>query len=219
VISKKKLGSAFGVASIAILAILCAGCGSSSNHNITQAQAQAISHEIATAVDNALSSAGGGSATAERAGHSALARVISNIHPDQLPGCTVTGTGETCNVPISYSGPCPDGGTISVSGDFSFTLDSSGDGKNTESLTVTPTNCGVESNLTVNGDPNIGLTTAISVTDYAIVYPVTLTETGGITYGPNPSGSCTLDVTDTVTPPTTCTVSGTLCGQTLSGSC
>jgi hypothetical protein len=217
-LSAKGLVSLCSVLAATSLAVVCAGCGSSSSsHTMSQAQAQAVSHEVVTAVEDALSSALGSPATS--VAHPSLATVVSDIHPDQSSGCTITATGETCNVPISYSGPCPDGGTISVSGDFNFTLDSSGSGKNTESLTITPTNCAVESNLTINGDPDITIGTQINFQGGQIEFPVTATEGGGVSYGPNPSGSCTLNVTLTVSSQTSCTVTGTVCGQPVSGSC
>jgi hypothetical protein len=86
-------------------------------------------------------------------------------------------------------------------------------------LVITPANCGVESSLTINGDPNVTIATQINFANNAVLFPVALREKGGISYGPHPSGSCTLDVTYTVNSPTSCTVTGTLCGQKLGGSC
>jgi hypothetical protein len=54
-------------------------------------------------------------------------------------------------------------------------------------------------------------------------YPITLTEAGGISYGPNPSGSCIVNVTisigNALNPVTSCTITGTICGQSVNGSC
>ena len=67
---------------------------------------------------------------------------------------TSSDNGPSCNIPLSYTGPCSDGGTISVSGDVSGTLDKSGDGSFSTQITITPTNCAV-SGTTFNGDPDI----------------------------------------------------------------
>ena len=200
------------------LAALSGGCGSSSSHNISQAQAQAIAQEFATAVQNALSSAAPSGANVEHGANPSLATVVNEIHPEQTSGCVSSANGTTCNIPVSYSGACPGGGTVGVSGDFDFTLNSSGDGSDTTTLTVTPTDCSV-SNLTINGDPNVTVATQIDFQGNDVLFPVTATESGGISYGPNPSGSCTLNVTYTINSETSCTVTGTICGQSVSGSC
>jgi len=192
------------------------GCGSSGgSHGISQAQAQAISQQVVTTVEAALSAA---FTPATRGAPTSLSTIVKTARAAQSFDCTPTANGETCNVPVSYTGTCPGGGTIGVSGDFNFTLDNSGDGSDNATLTVTPTNCSV-SNLTINGNPDITLATQLAFQADAPVYPITLTEGGGVTYGPNPSGSCTLNVTLTVTSQTNCTITGTLCGQSLSGSC
>jgi hypothetical protein len=218
-LSVHKFGFLGGILLLTTLLALCAACGSSSSHELSQAQAQAISHEVVTAAEAALSSAVPAAPAEERVAHPSLAKAVSGLQPDQLPGCTTSEGTTTCNWPVNYSGSCPDGGTISASGDFDFTLNSSGSGSDTSTFTITPTNCGVEPNLTINGNPNIQLSTTVNFANDQIVYPVTFAETGGISYGPNPSGSCSLNVTYTVSSSTSCTVSGTLCGQSLSGSC
>jgi len=215
--STKRLHTILGILFVAIVGLVSASCGGSSSQGISQAQAQAISHEIATAMADALTQ--GIPAESAHGAQGTLAAAVTDLQPEQLTGCTVTGSVETCTYPISFTGPCPDGGTVGVSGNLDLTLSSSGSGSDTESFTITPTNCGVGQNLTITGNPSIDVTTEITVASNQIVYPVTLTETGGVTYGPKPSGSCTLNVSYSVTPPNTCTVSGTICGRTLTGGC
>jgi len=208
--------SCSAIAAVTILSLVCAGCGTSSSHNLSPAQAQAVSQELTTALGAALStglSSGPADTTPPR-----LPAIVQNVHPSASSGCTITNTGESCNIPVTYSGPCPNGGTIGVTGDFIFTLDSSGNGSDNSTLTVTPTNCAV-SNTTINGDPNVTVAINLSFQNKALVYPATFTETGGISFGPNPSGSCTLNVNLSITSATTCTVTGSICGQSLSGSC
>jgi hypothetical protein len=203
----------FAVIFIAIL--LSAACGSSGSNGLSQAQAQAVSHEVVTAAEAALTSAVGSSAA--RGVQPTFSAFLMRPRADQLPDCTVSGDTESCNISVSYTGNCPGGGTIGVSGAFDFTL-TSGNGSDSSTLTVTPTNCSV-SNLTINGNPNVTLATQINFQNNEIEFPVTATEGGGVTYGPNPSGSCSMNVTLSITSATSCTVSGTVCGQSLSGTC
>src|SRR5208283_2020601 len=216
----KKLKALCCAAAITLLLAWCGGCGSSSSSKISQAQAQAISHEFVTAVESALSSAAPGDASLERSAQQNLSAVVGDIHPDQSSGCVTSASGTSCNIPVAYSGACPGGGTIGVSGAFDFTLNNSGDGSDSTTLTITPTNCSV-SNLTINGDPNVTVATEINFTGNQVQFPIAATEAGEISYGPNPSGSCTIKVSLTLnsTSQTGCTVTGTVCGQSVSGSC
>lgn len=218
-----KLVSLLSILVAACLLVLSVGCGSSSSHTMSAAQAQAVSQEFSTALQSALSTSLPSASSVRREPHPNLAAILANArhynaHPADSSGCTVTDNGESCNIPVTYSGSCPGGGTIGITGDFDFTLNSAGDGSDSSTLTITPTNCSV-SNLTINGNPSVTASTQINFADDAPTFPITLSETGGITYGPNPSGSCTLNVQYTVSSESSCTVSGTVCGQSVSGSC
>lgn len=197
------------------LVFLCTSCGNSNNSSISNAQAQAISQEFVTAAQSAMAGQfyGGGPGDA----HASLSKILHDARPESSSGCTVTSNGQTCNFPISYAGPCPSGGTISVSGDFNLTLNSSGTGSDSSTLTITPTNC-VVSDLTINGDPSVTLATTIGYTDGAFNFPVTMNESGGISYGPHPSGSCTVNLALTLQQ-NSCTVIGTACGHSVTGDC
>lgn len=205
------------IATLITLSFLGLACGGSShsNQNLSAAQAQAISQELFQALGSALTA---GLTPPGSAADASLPHAVQ--HAAALPSsdCTTTSTGESCNIPITYQGNCPNGGTIAVAGDFIFTLDNNGNGTDSSTLTVTPTNCAV-SNVTFNGDPNVTVATQFSMQNNALAYPDTFTESGGISYGPNPSGSCTMNVKLTVSSATTCSVSGTVCGQSVNGSC
>jgi hypothetical protein len=202
------------MAVVALLPLLSSSCGSSSN-NISNEQAQAISQELVTAVQSAITGQfyGGGPGAA----HASLSNLIREARPASTSGCTPTSNGQMCNFPISYTGTCPSGGTISVSGDFNLTLNGSGTGSDSSTLTITPTNC-VVSNLTVNGDPSVTLATTIGYTNGIFNFPVTMNESGGISYGPHPSGSCTVTVSLTLQQ-NSCSISGKVCGHSVTGSC
>jgi hypothetical protein len=198
----------------------CGGGSSSMNQNLSAAQAQAVSQEFATAAEAALQASVTGSAQRNRRtfGEIFSAGASRGAVPDTTGSCVTSANGTSCNYPVSYSGNCPQGGTIGVSGDFDFTLNNSGDGSDSSNLTITPTGCEV-SNETINGNPNVTFAVQLSFQNNALVYPVTLTESGGISYGPNPSGSCSVNATLTIASSLACTVSGTICGQALSGDC
>ena len=209
----------------ATLSILLVGCGSSSNpamsnNSMSPAQAQAVTHQVVQALTQSLTTVV--SSTAPATGHKSLAPVVSDIHPDTSSGCTSTSAGFTCNWPISLpddSCSGPSGGTISVTGDVSGILSNNQSGSVNGQFTVMPTNCSV-SNLIINGDPSIDLTGQINFdANLNPAFPIVFTETGGISYGPNPSGSCQLNATYTINSSLACTASGTVCGQSVSGSC
>jgi hypothetical protein len=201
--------------------LFCTGCGgdSSSSQNISQAQAQAVSAEMAQALAQALGDAFATGLPAAGGAHPSLAAAVKNIHPDSSSSpCTSTATGENCNWPVSFDGPCPGGGTIAVTGNVDGSLDNTGVGSIQTLLTITPASCSVDS-LVINGDPSVTVDGQINFTDSAPVFPITLTEVGGVSYGPNPSGSCQFNVTYAITSETSCTITGTACGQSVNGSC
>lgn len=206
-----------GVVALVVVSLLCLNCGSSpKNQTLSAAQAQAFSQELFTALGGAITSGFQMPITNDETRH--LSEIMQGIRASQSNGCTVTNTGESCNIPITYSGACPNGGTIAVSGNFTYTLNSAGDGSDSTTLTVTPTNC-VVSNTTYNGNPNVTVATQFSFQNDAPLYPITFTESGGISFGPNPSGSCSLSVNVSVTSATTCSVTGNICGQSVNGTC
>jgi hypothetical protein len=209
-------------------AILCSGCGSSSNNSsmsnnaMSQAQAQAVAQQISQAIAQALGSADPAAALATSTPRPRLSTAVSDLRPDASGGCTSTANGQTCNFPISVPDfPCSgaQGGTISIAGDLDGTLNSSGAGSVSGQFTITPAACSV-SDLIINGDPSISIAGQINFTNNETpVFPVTFTEMGGISYGPSPSGSCQVNATYTINSSLSCTVTGTICGQSVSGPC
>jgi len=210
---------------VVFLIMVASACGGSSMSStsgpMSAAQAQAVSGQVAQALTVALGDAFIGiSLPVEREPRPNLATVLADAHPETSSSgdCTSTPNEISCNVPISYSGPCPEGGTIAITGDISGTLDTVGTGNFGTQITVTPTSCAV-ADTTFNGDPDITISGQISLTDDNVSFPVTFTEGGGISYGPNPSGSCQVNVTYSFSSNLTCTVTGTVCGQSVNGSC
>jgi hypothetical protein len=204
----------------AILALVSGGCGAGSSMNsdntLSAAQAQAVSGQVADTLALALTAAfGEGSPAGARP---RLSTAVGAFRPDSASGCTPSGSGESCNFPLSYTGPCSGGGNISLSGGIDGTLNNFGDGSIATQITVTPANCSV-SGTTINGDPSIALNGQINFTSGGPTYPITFMESGGISYGPNPAGSCQVNVTYSISALTSCTVTGTICGQPVSGNC
>jgi hypothetical protein len=217
-------GNLCWMAVAAMLSILCVACGSSNNstnNNMSAAQAQAVSTQVAQALTQAVGTVNPGGAADV---HKNLSAAVRDIRPETSTGCTSTSTGQNCNFPISLPYyPCvsPGGGqegSISVTGDIDGSLNNAGGGALSGQFTITPVNCSV-SNLVINGDPSISVAGQINFTNTALTFPVVFTETGGISYGPNPSGSCQLNATYTINSQLACTVTGTVCGQPVNGSC
>ena len=204
----------------AMLSVVCSGCGSSNSKGMSQAQAQAVSEQVSGAVAQALSNAfsSGNSAGNGAVRGESLSTQLTSIRPDQSYGCTQSGSGQNCNWPVSYNTPCPQGGTIAVTGDLETTLNGSGSGPLSSQLTLTPANCGI-SNTIVNGNPNVAVGVKLNFVNSVPVFPITINEGGNISYGPNPSGTCSVQLTYTITSATSCTSTGTVCGQSVSGAC
>jgi hypothetical protein len=206
------------IAVLTSLSLLCITCGGGSSHNLSQAQAQAISQELFSALNSAMVAGFTPSGTSTAATRPSLGQILERARTAQSSGCTVTNSGESCNIPITFQGPCPKGGTIKVSGDFMYTLDNSGNGSDSSAVTVTPAACAVD-DVTFNGNPSVTFATQFNLQNYGLAFPISFSGTGGISYGPNPSGSCSIDVKGTATSISSCSVSGSICGRSVSGSC
>lgn len=205
------------IAALTSLSLLCVTCGGSS-HSLSQVQAEAISQELFTALNSAMVAGLTPSGASNAATRPSLGEILEHARAAQSSGCTVTNSGESCNIPITYQGPCPKGGTISVSGDFAYMLDNSGNGSDNSTVTVTPAACAVD-NVTFNGNPNVTFATQFNLQNYGLAFPITFSGIGGISYGPNPTGSCSINVKATATSIGSCSVSGSICGRSVSGSC
>lgn len=202
-------------AAIVALAIIMIGCGSSIKSNsLTQAQAQAVASAVSTGVSQSVEAAFG---AREFKPVNGVAHIEQPEPRSSSFNCTTTPTGESCSATVDSTYSCPAGGTIAVSGNVSGTF-SGTSGSAQEQITATPASCVVDG-LTINGDPSITVAGQINISNSLPVFPITATETGGVSFGPNPSGSCTFNVSVSVSSSLACTISGTACGQTLNGGC
>lgn len=218
-VRNNSLRIACAIAVLTLLALVTITCGGSSHsNNLSQAQAQAVSAELFSALNSAMVASLPHAASSSSTARPSLGEIFERAQSPQPSACTVTPTGQMCNTPISFQGPCPSGGTINVTGDFIYTLDNSGNGSDSSTLTVTPKACVVD-NLTLNGDPSVTFSTQFNLQNSMLAFPIMFSGMGGISFGPNPSGSCSINVKATVASPTSCSVSGSICGRTVSGNC
>lgn len=210
------------------------GCGTSGGSNgsngggtpppLTQAQAQvvgtAISDDLGKALSSAISSPAAGPLDISSRDHIRVAlERKSETKPVTKPD-TLTCSGSSCTLSGTYT--CPDGGTVGVSGSFSGTSTSlSG------TVTETPSNCS-DGTVDLNGDPNI--TVGVRISDNSVSTSGSVTLDGGVSFsavqaGQFPSGSCTCNLTVSATVNdgsntlTACSVSGTVCGQSINENC
>jgi hypothetical protein len=203
------------IVSIALLIVGC-GSGGSNSSALTQAQAQAI----ATAVSNGIQQAFAGTF-----GVPSVTRSSDAMHPVEAaadaatpPACLPSFAGQTCTWPVSATFSCPGGGTMAVSGEITASLSTTGSGSAQVQIAAVPASCSVNG-VVLNGAPQVNVAGQMNVLNDMPEWPVTSSETGAVSYGPHPSGTCQLNLTYTVTSNLSCTVSGTACGQSVSGSC
>lgn len=203
------------ILSIALLIIAC-GSGNSNSSALTQAQAQAI----ATAISNGLGQALAGTfgAPAVERSTDAMHRVETAANAATPPVCMPSSAGQTCTWPISGTYACPGGGIMEVSGQITGSLNTAGSGSAQVQIAAVPASCSVNG-MILNGAPQVNVGGQMSLVKDMPEWPVTASETGAVSYGPHPSGTCPLNLTYSVNSNLSCTVSGTACGQSVSGSC
>jgi hypothetical protein len=212
-----------GISSSLVVALLFSvalgGCGSggNSNHALSQAQAQAVAGAFSQATSDALQSSFGANAPESKGAGVGISNVVADIRLDQSTGCTPVANGEICNFPISSnnSQPCTSGGTIAVSGTISGTVNNNGSGALAAQFTLTPQNCAVDG-VVINAPPTIAGTGTITLVNSGPTLPITLSEVGDINFG---AGACPVNLTYSVTSASSCTVTGTACGTTISSTC
>lgn len=199
------------------VALLMLGCGTSnsSSKSLTQSQALSIATSISNGVGQAVTGAFGIASLG--AGTNAMTNVEASPNA-MLPICTPTPSGEVCVWPVSSTYSCPGGGSMPVTGSITGSLSTGGTGSAQVQIAATPANCSMNG-LVLNGNPQVNLAGSVRILNNNPEWPLTGTETGGVTYGPNPSGSCQLNLTFTVNSNQSCTVTGTACDQSVSGNC
>src|SRR5215831_12190026 len=210
---------AWSIAVILMILGTLAGCGGGSNVNsahLTQAQARQVATTVSNDVSKALGSVVGNPAvplgiTTRENMLVALQRNKNQTGAVSPEG--VTCSGSSCTVSGTFN--CPDGGSIMVSGTFSASGTSA-----SGTITATPSSCS-DGTLVISGDPNV--TATVQGNDNGVMTTVNLTLGGGVSFSPVqagqfPSGSCSINVTASVTVndsshSVTSSISGSVCGQ------
>jgi hypothetical protein len=130
-----------------------------------------------------------------------------------------------CAVPIATTAACTgSGGTSTLTGLVSANWSYYATAPASATLTVMPNQCSIPSStLAFTGSPSLAVTGEITFF-YAAPTAATLNETGTITYGPTPAGSCQVDLAITsifasMNVAGSCIVTGTVCGQTVAQNC
>jgi hypothetical protein len=203
------------------VALFFMGCGSSnSNSNqLTQAQAQQLSSDAFADAVAALQDVAGQAGGLDSAHRSTALAALSKggktsmaVNPDGV-ACS----GFNCTISsVVYN--CIDGGTITVNGSTSATSSTG-----SLDLTLTPAGCS-DGSIVINGNPSI--TMDAQATNNGTTTTATATIDGDISFSPVqagqfPSGSCTSNlsinvaISDSTGSLSTCSVSGSMCGQTV----
>lgn len=208
----------FSCAAVFSIALLIMGCGSGNSNSspLTQAQAQAIATAVSNGMGQALAGTFGAPSVEPSAG--AMHRVETAANTLTPPVCVPSSAGQTCTWPISGTFSCSGGGTMAVSGNIIASLNTTRSGSAQVQIAAVPASCSVNG-MILNGAPQVNVAGQLNVLNDLPEWPVTGSETGAVSYGPHPSGTCQLYLTYTLNSNLSCTVSGTACGQSVSGGC
>jgi hypothetical protein len=130
------------------------------------------------------------------------------------------------NFNYNQTANCTNGGTVQVTGSYSYTSTASG-GNFSGSVTQTPSSCKLTSEdgrmFTLNGNPSLTMALTMSMNSTTGAYNGTFHETGGLNWGTGGrAGGCTIDINITynVTAAGVASgsASGTVCGQSVNES-
>ncbi|HEY0777518.1 MAG TPA: hypothetical protein VGD56_06080 [Gemmatirosa sp.] len=174
-----------------------------------------LSATEATTVADALFSQAFGGLTASGAFDRSTAGIVA-LRAPAVRGANYAQTATTTTYAVTAA--CPLGGNITGVDTSSFGLDSTGTGTVGGSFTYTPHGCVVSAgsrNVTVDGDPSISMSISMPYVDERWSAAATFRMSGGFRWS---GGNCVIDYTAVVTPSGSSTITGTVCGQNVSGS-
>jgi len=218
-----RLGGIVIAAAALLVTAQCSSCGGGSGSALSSSQALALAGDLSGAMME-----GAGSLNAKQpmpadflkreaarirkatsnGGVTVPAAQNTGVDPESI-SCNSNGTSCIFNEQLSYSVSCQTGGTIGVSGDLSGTgTQSTADISLQVDETINKWTC---DGPTINGDPMVTLTGTF---DYPSG-PYEMTLSGGFTAG---SQSCQLNVQVNMNADGSGDVSGTICGEPVSGS-
>lgn len=182
---------------------------------------------IAFGVLSVTLACGGGSSQSSPALSQAQVQAMTSEMQSGLVSAAGTSTGGPCaggtenQFCFDTTVNCSGGGSISISARMTDNLDANGTGQSSYDVILIPRNCSVRNeNLVLNGDPSLKFTGTVNVMNWQEMN-LTGTETGTVSYGPNPQGVCesNLTLTALLEPTLTCSIKGTQCGQPVDFTC
>jgi hypothetical protein len=106
---------------------------------------------------------------------------------------------------------------MAVSGKITGSLNTTGSGSAQVQIAAVPASCSVNG-MILNGAPQVDVAAQMNVLNDLPEWPATGSESGAMSYGPHPSGTCQLTLTYSENSNLSCPLSGTACGQPVSGS-
>jgi hypothetical protein len=197
--------SLLGLIAFAGTSMLACGGGSSSDSiggspALSQADANALATQIASAMSQGFSS-GGGDAV----------RPLGKAQPGPQNSSSCSASGSTVVCTFSDSTACPEGGSMDLFGSASGSEDNNGNGSIGFAANVLPVNCGIEGNV-FNGD--LSITGNWAIVSGQLSSSLSLSESGNLTWGGNGNESCAIqlmanfDFTNDIG-----SANGTVCGQ------
>jgi hypothetical protein len=207
---KMKIRNIMGaIASIAI--VVC------SESELTESQATALAEQLAGAIADSMAGMDPNASENDGLENDGFddddfdAQVTKSVqcNPD-------TGTC-TYYIPLSYTSNCTVGGRIEVSGDISGTT-TDGSGYLTISATETITDWECITGFIINGDPYITLSGTFSFLNGQPATQQTMTISGGFEWGSTAAESCQISLTINYNSDGGATMSGTICGYSVSAS-
>jgi hypothetical protein len=221
---------------IAVLLVACGGGSGVTDTQLTQAQAttvaSAVTYGLAMSLSDAITSLPAFTtskpstitmANALRS-HKSAGSVEGTPAAPLAQSNPVSCNGSMCTVDYTYT--CSGGGTTSISGSATDSVNSSsGNGAIGLNVRLTPNKCDLtEFQITMDGKPNVSLAFNANFSNFNPTFPLTVTEKGAIAFGPDstnspiPSGTCNINLSYSVDA-NNCSITGTMCGQTINTNC
>ncbi len=144
-----------------------------------------------------------------------FANGLSGVSPAP-PSSPLQGPGPrpvAVNVSVDHTTTCTAGGSLHILGSMTGNIDNSGSGVLLLQVTETITDWKCDSNLVINGDPDISVAGNMNFLSGAMSSAATFSFGGGIKWGTSASQSCPISLTVLINTDMTGEVSGTVCGN------
>jgi hypothetical protein len=195
---------------LGLLVAMVTGCGgvdsdSSNGGGMSQAEAQAFSEQLSRAAAGAMLN-----------GQSTSSQALARRNGLTSVQCTPDYSSCTYDIDVSYRVNCTAGGAINLTGNLTGSMNSSGTGLLQIQVTETIADWQCISDYVINGDPYISLAGQFSYVNGQPSTSQTLTISGGFKWGTSAAESCQIHLTANFGSSNSGTVSGTVCGRSVS---